>query len=202
MNDLRRCATLLVPCSLGILLAGVLSGACFVLQAGLNRPSSAELLAAKVVSRVERIRSTRTVELLRGHGSMESVCVGRWRSDHLSLGRWIDFTVVGTTAKAVGRRETQALDVAAQADLAACPRLLANELSGRLLAGPPVHLYATRYSRLEAYALRINDRPPFVRLYVRRRTLAPLALEFLGKRVQGFSRILAITLRRKPARRL
>ena len=194
----RRCTTLVVPCAGGLLFAAALVGACFALQAGLRRPSPADRLAAHVVSQLERIRSTRTVELVRGLGSMATVCVVRTRSDHLSLGGHVRYVVVGTTARALGGRD--APYAAAQADLAACPRLIANELSGRLLAGEPVRLDPTRYSRLRAYAFRINNRPPFVRLFVLRRTLAPLAVEFLGKRVQGFSRVVALTLRQKHPR--
>jgi hypothetical protein len=194
---LRLCKTIVVPCGLGLLLAGILAGVCLVLQAGLRRPSDAEQLAAQVVGTLERIRSTRTVEFVDGFGSVRSMCTAYPRSDQLLLGRRIHYTVVGTTAKAVGGRKTHSLYVAAQADLAACPRLIENELSARLLTGPPVRLYATRYSDMRAYALRINNRPPFVRLLIRRRTLTPLAVEFLGKRVQGFSRIVAMTLRHK-----
>ena len=193
---LRRFTSLLVPGAAGVILAAGLAGACFLLQAGLRRPSAAEQLAARVVSRVERIGSTRAVELVHGLHSMDSVCVVRSRSDRLSLGRRIRYTIVGTTAKAVGRGAARGPYLAAQADLAACPRLIANELSGRLLAGAPVTLERTGYSRVRAYALRINNRPPVVRLFVRRATLTPLAVEFLGKRVQGFSRIVAVTLRR------
>jgi hypothetical protein len=189
---------LLVPVVLGAGLTVALIAACFVLQAGLRRPSAAEQLAAQVVSHVERIHSTRTIELVRGLHSVDTLCVFRSRSDHLSLGRRIRYTIVGTTAKAAGGSAGPELYVSAQADLAACPRLIANELSGRLLAGAPVHLYATGYARLRAYMLRINNRPPFVWLFVRRSTLAPLAVEFLGKRVRGFSRIVAVTLRRAP----
>jgi len=194
---LRLCKTIAVPCGLGLLLAGSLAGVCFSLQAGLRRPSAAEQLAALVVARLERIRSTRTVEVVDGLGGVRSVCTAFPRSDQLRFSRRIQYTVVGTNAKAVGGRTKHPLYLAAQVDLAACPRMIENELSARLLTGPPVRLYATRYSRVRAYALRINNRPPFVRLLVRRGTLAPLGVEFLGKRVQGFSRIVAMTLRQK-----
>lgn len=127
-------------------------------------------------------------------------CVRRRRELHTrepraAGGRRIQYTVVGTTAKAIGTRQKHNLYAAVQADLAACPRLIADEISGKLLAGTPVHLDATNYSRLRAHAFRINNRPPFVRLFVGRRTLAPLAVAFLGKHVQGVSRVVAMTLR-------
>lgn len=105
-------------------------------------------------------------------------CVRRRRELHTrepraAGGRRIQYTVVGTTAKAIGTRQKHNLYAAVQADLAACPRLIADEISGKLLAGTPVHLDATNYSRLRAHAFRINNRPPFVRLFVGRRTLAP-----------------------------
>jgi hypothetical protein len=194
---LRRSATMAVPCVVGLLLAVGLVGACFLLQASLRRPSTSEQLAARVVGELERIRSTRTVEVVRGIGSLKSVCTVHVRSDELRLSRRIRYIVAGTTAKPVGVRKRYSFYVAAQADLAACPMLVENELSGRLLSGPPVRFIPTRYSGARAYSLRINNRPPYVRLLLRRRTLRPLALEFIGKRVQGSSRIVAITLRHK-----
>ena len=194
---LRRFRTLVVPCAVGLLLAATLAGVCFALQLGLRRPSAAEQLAAQMVWRLERIGSTRAIEVVRGVGSVKSVCIAHQRLDRLRLSTGIRYTVVGTTAKVVGGREKRSPYAAAQADLAACPGLMEDELSGRLHTGPPVRLYSTRYSQVRAYALRINTRPPVVRLLVRRRTLAPLGLEFFGKHVQGFSRIVAITLRRE-----
>ena len=69
---LRRFRTLVVPCALGLLLAATLAGVCFALQLGLRRPSAAEQLAAQMVWRLERIGSTRAIEVVRGVGSVAS----------------------------------------------------------------------------------------------------------------------------------
>jgi hypothetical protein len=198
MSDvLRRTKALIVPCLVGLLLSAALAGACFLLEMGLRRPSPAERLTAQMVGQLERIGSTRAVEVLRGVGSLKSTCIAHPRVDQLRISTGIRYAVVGVTAKVVSEPEKPAPYAAAQADLAACPRLIEDELSGRLHSGPPVRLYATRYSRVRAYMLRINNGRPVVRMLVQRRTLAPLGLEFIGKHVYGFSRIVAVTLRHK-----
>ena len=148
---LRRFRTLVVPCALGLLLAATLAGLCFALQLGLRRPSAAEQLAAQMVWRLERIGSTRAIEVVHGVGSVKSVCIAHQRLDRLRLSTGIRYTVVGTTAKVVGGREKRSPYAAAQADLAACPGLIEDELSGRLHTGPPVRLYSTRYSRVRTH---------------------------------------------------
>jgi hypothetical protein len=62
---------------------------------------------------------------------------------------------------------------------------------GGLLRGRPLHFHTTSFNGLPAYT--IDDHPTTVELLLRRRTLAPLAVEFRSRTVSGYSRVTSTT---------
>jgi hypothetical protein len=181
-----------LPFVTGALAAAGLAGCCFALQAILPRPAEDAQLGARVVSRLEHVRTIRTVEFLRPGGRFPAVCRTRPGSDRIVLGRRIRITVIGTNVYLARAERERPLYPAAQADLAACPRLLEKELIARLQNGAPLEFAATRYHGTRVYGVRLSARPA-VRLLVRRRALLPVALEYRSRRLIGFSRVTSST---------
>ena len=69
--------------------------------------------------------------------------------------------VVGNKVRLAARsRRDQPLYVAAQADLAACPRLLQEEFIGRPLHGEPVRFRSRSFFGIPAYVVSIATHPP------------------------------------------
>jgi hypothetical protein len=76
--------------------------------------------------------------------------------------------------------------VAAAADLAGCPRLLADELSIALRKRGGVIATPTRYGRVAAYRL-VIDRRPLLELTVAREDVRPLSLRLVSRAFSGRS---------------
>jgi len=181
----------------GLLLAGLVAAGAFGLLMTLKKPSEADELGVRAVARLDQLRSTRGFVDLSGVGTIGAVCV-RWHGGELiRLSDGGVFAVSSTHVRSLAGPRILPNQLAAEADLAGCPRLLANELTGRLLDGGAVSGRAVYVDHLAAYALLLGRGRPVVELDVARGSFTPLGMRFIARRLHGSSDLLAVPLDRR-----
>jgi hypothetical protein len=190
----------LMPFVIGIVLAGLMAAAAFSLQLTLRGPTRVDALAVREIAELGRIRSVRSEETLTWLPRVRARCVSHGRRDRLSLGDGRTLVVSESSVTRVRGRWRRPLLQAAEARLAACPRMLAGELAARLFAGKRVLDGLLVFDGIRAYRMRVDDEPPTVTLIVSRRSLRPLAVRFRTDRLKGASRLLQIRWRSRPQR--
>ena len=190
MRRLGAGARLVAPLLVGTVMATLIAAAALALQATLRRPTSADALALRVVSELQRIGSISSVESLSSIPSVRARCSSRGKRDTviLSDGSRLVIDPGGVRQKrGVWRRQVL---VDAEARLAACPRLFVGDLSRRLFAGKRVIDGNLIFDGVPAYRVRVDSQPPTVFLIVSRRDLTPLAVRLRsGRGVRGASRL-------------
>ncbi len=184
------------PFIVGLALAGLLAAGAFALQMTLQSPTAGDTLAVRVITRLEQIRSVRSDESLSWLKSVKAICTSHETNERVLLSDGRRLLVAGTRVWLTGGLWRRPLLVAAEADLAGCPQLLADKLNARLLAGKQVIEAPIRINGRRAYRLRVSNQPPIIELIVSPATLMPLAIRFSSRRLSGHSRLLSVALSR------
>jgi hypothetical protein len=170
----------------GAALAALIGLGSFGLLQLLDRPTLGDRVAVAVIERLDRSAGTSSVLTL-SRSRFVGVCRQVSRSRALvSFGPGGQARVVGTHVFVLDRDRLPTVAMAAAADLAGCPRLLANELSIALRKRNGVIAAPTRYGAVAAYRL-VIDRRPLLELTVARAELRPLALRLVTRRLSGRS---------------
>jgi hypothetical protein len=170
------------------ILVPLLAGACIfaTVYVLLPRPSVADHLALKVLSRLEQTRIAGSV--IHFHGAtVRARCVALPHHRELvSLGDDLRILVRATHVRALTpmRVLTSARRrglLAAEADLAGPRALYVRELIGREATRDVVVRVIGRSPLTSMYLVRLSGAGPRVNLFVSRRTLRPVAVEYLSR---------------------
>ncbi len=180
----------------GLALAAVIGAGGFALQTTLRRPSPADRIAVRALLQLERLAGAHSMVALRGERREAAFCTP-WRGRELvRLGPEERLAVAGVHVHQLGRRTDRPVELAAEADLAACPHLLAAELDGLLRSPVPLQVVSLRWHGRPAYAIRLSA---IVRLYVAREGFGPLGVSFVSRSLVGRSAVLRTWI--NPSRR-
>jgi hypothetical protein len=188
---------LVVPLLAGAIMAAAGGAAAFGLMATLNPPTRADKLTAELIGRLDGMNGSRVLVTAAGHRGLRGDCTAGRRGSQIRVGSSMRLLLVGTHVRPVtGTGQLQRL-VGAAPSLAACPRFLANGLSGRLLSDRLTLLRTTRHHgrSVDVFAASSYSRLPFVQLVVNGETLVPTEIRFVSRRLVGHSQIVALTPR-------
>jgi hypothetical protein len=191
VSRLRAASRWVAPLVVGTAMAALIAAGALALQTTLRGPTSADALALRVVAELQRLSSIGSDLNLSGFPTLHARCTVHGKIDKvvLSDGTRLDVARAGVFEKrGLWRSPDQ---IAAEAALAACPRLLVGDISRRLFAGKRVIDGRLSFDGGAAYRVRIDLQPPTLFLIVSRRDLTPLAVGLRGgRRFRGASRLL------------
>jgi hypothetical protein len=167
-------------------IAGLVATAGFGLLSTLPRPPRADLLGVRALTSLEQLRVVHVSIHLAGQRPFGAVCRLSGKRE-LILGDGRRLIVGGSRLRrAAGRKISPALLVA-EADLAACPRLLADELGSLLLRGDLQSPGLVRWHGRLVYRFRLSRGRPVVEFYVSRKLLRPVGVTFASRSLRGWS---------------
>jgi hypothetical protein len=174
-------------------LAGLAAAGCYALLQTLPRPTRADLVAVKELTRLDHLRGVNTITHLgsrsyisscRRRGQVEVITIGKQHV--VAIGAHLERARIGPNEATQARRAQPLL--AAAADLAACPGILASELA-RQLRQSSASLVRYRWRELALYALRLSDGKPIVTLFLRGHSDLPTGVNFRSRHLTGWSEI-------------
>jgi hypothetical protein len=186
------------PFLAGTAVAALIAAIAVALQTTLHRPTPADALAVRVVVELERILSIRSNQHLSWLPHLQARCTSGTTYDTVTLGNGSTLTITNGDVDLTGGPLLRQLLLDAVARLAACPGLLAGELSTRLNAGKKALDRTLTYNGQPAYGLHVNNRPPTVELIVSRASLRPLAVRLRTTGLTGTSRLFDVRLTPAP----
>ena len=192
MNRSRRLRTS-APFAAGGALGLVLVVVAFELQTILPSRTSSDALGVRVVAALRQIRSIRSDLRIPTRPALHALCVSDGTSDTVYLSDGQRLSVTKTNVSVLRGRSHATRLVNAEARLAACPGLIAAELSRRLVAGKGV-LIRTTFACQPAYWLRVDSEPPKLIMIVSKVGLRPLAIQYGSRRLIGESLLSGIEL--------
>ena len=195
MKRVRAGLRWVAPLVMGTAMAALIAAGALALQTTLSRPSSADVLAVKVVLKLERIMSIGSDQRLTGVARVHASCRAHGRRDTVLLSDGRRFVVDLGGVKETRGKWRSPLVIDAESRLAGCPRLLVGGISRRLFAGKRVIDGRLVFDGVAAYRIRVDSQPPTVYLIVSRRDFTPLAIRLrLGGRFNGASRLTDVRL--------
>jgi hypothetical protein len=183
-----------LPIVAGLVLAALIAAAGFGMMSALRGPAHGNLVAAKVLARFERLRRTRADETVLQH-QVAATCTSTGRRDEtLRLGtRTLRVSLTKYGHVRLAGRVRRSRSDAAEANLAACPDIVRDELARRLLSSDGVALVSAAWNGRPAFRLRISRGRELVQLVVAQQTLKPLGVVFTSRHLRGRSSLVTDT---------
>lgn len=188
------------PLAVGAILAVTVGAGGFALLATLDRATSGEKLAARVIGRLEPMRATRTLLTLDQYRATPTFCMIGRRHDDIWIGPRVRLQITGAHVRQLSGPPQRASELPALAALSACPRFLASGLTARLFGGRATLVKTERRHGRSADVFEVSnyERRPIVQLVVARKNLVPIAVRFLSRRVNGHCEIVGMSRDRHP----
>lgn len=178
----------------GLAIAACLSLAAFVLEAAILRqvPRS-DVIAADALRWLTRYRLVKSAEVIGRRRGLTGTCVESWfrgvRRGRSARGSMLFLSdgerVLATSGRVFTLGATHPLPARPALLLAGCPRVLGARIALRLGAWLGVPVTSARADGRRAYVLRLGR----IRLYVDRRTMRPIAVRIVARRLAGWGDI-------------
>jgi len=188
------------PWAAGVVLAVTVGAGAFALLATLDRATSGEKLAARVIGRLDPLRATRSLLTFDQFRATPTFCRIGERHDEIWIGRFVRLQITGAHVRQLSGPHQPAFELPALAALSACPRFLASGLIARLFAGRTTMIKTARGDGRPADVFEVSKyaRRPVVQLVVARRSLVPIAIRFVSRRWSGHCEIVGMSRNRHP----
>jgi hypothetical protein len=160
----------------GVILAVTVGAGAFALLATLDRATSGEKLAARVIGRLDPLRATRSLLTFDQFRATPTFCMIGDRRDEIWIGRLVRLEIMGAHVRQLSGPRQPASELPALAALSACPRFLASGLTARLFAGRTTMVKTAPGDGRPADVFEVSKyaHRPVVQLVVARKNLDPL----------------------------
>jgi hypothetical protein len=185
---MRRWVRNLAAVAAGFVIAGVVAAAGFGLLSILPGPTRPDLLGVRALTRLERLRVVHVSIHLAGERPFSAVC-RRFGKRDILVADGKRLLVEGSRVRRTAGRQISPALLVAEADLAACPVLLANELGSLLLRGDLRSPDVVQWHGRPVYRFRLSRGRPVVDFYASRTLLAPVGVAFASRLRHGWSAV-------------
>jgi len=185
---MRRSVRSLAAVAAGFVIAAVVASAGFGLLSILPGPARSDLLGVKALTRLERLRVVHVSIHLAGERSFSAVC-RRFGKREIIVADGKRLLLEGSHVRRTAGRKISSAQLVAEADLAACPVLLADELGSLLLRGDLRSPDVVQWHGQPVYRFRLSRGRPVVDFYASRTLLAPVGVGFASRFRHGWSAV-------------
>jgi hypothetical protein len=170
----------------GFVIASVVAAAGFGLLSTLRGPARSDLLGVRALTKLERVKVVDVSIHLAGERPFSAVCRRLGKRD-LIVADGNRLLVEGSRVRRIAGRKVSPALLVAEADLSACPVLLADELVSLLLRGGLQTPDAVQWHGRPVYRFRLSRGRPVVDFYASQTVLAPVGVAFASKSRHGWS---------------